>query len=438
LVERGAVARALGPRPPLGRRVGYGWVVVLAVATILMATSGARFLFGVVLKPVAEEFGWDRAALTGAVMVGMVTLSLGQPLVGVVVDRLGSKRVLVAGTLLLGLALLPLSAASELWHVYLLYGVVASLALAATSPVVATTLVGRWFRQRRGAAMAVATSGAAFGQLLVVPAATWALTLTDWQTTYRLLAGLLLVAMVPLGLLLLREPPAAVGAAAAGTGTPVEREREGATLREALRTPAFWLLAFGFLVCGFTMAFPNTHFLAYADDMGMAMTHAANAVAVTALFSILGSLALGIAADRWRRSGVLALTYLLRGAAFALLLLPADDLLFVYAIVLGISWTATTPLTATIAADLYGPRHLGVIFGTMFTAMNLGFGVGAVLDGVIYDLAGGYHLALVANALLGAAGAVVVWRVLDPRPGRQRSGNRAAAPLGPSEAPAAD
>ena len=320
---------------PINRRrsVGYGWVVVATLAMVLTAASGARFLFGVVLKPVSEEFGWDRASLTGAVMLGMVVLSVCQPLIGLLVDRLGPKRVLVAGCAWLGLALLPLSFATRLWHVYLLYGLLAAVGLAATSPVLATALVGRWFRRRRGAALAIATSGSAFGQLLIVPVATWTLTITDWQTTYRLLALLLLVGMVPVGLILLRDTPPQDRPGNAATERPetsTAGRREGVSLRQSLTTPAFWLLSFGFVVCGFTMAFPNVHFLAYADDMGMSTLHAADAVAVTAVFSIAGSLLLGIAADRHRRSVVLALTYALRGLAFLLLLLlPAGNFLFV-------------------------------------------------------------------------------------------------------------
>jgi MFS family permease len=238
--------------------------------------------------------------------------------------------------------------------------------------------------------------------------------LTDWRTTYRLLAAVLLVAMVPLGLLLLRDAPASSGQTAAG-GRPAPAT-EGVGVREAARTPAFWALAFGFLVCGWTMAFPNTHFIAYADDMGMAPLHAANAVAVTAVFSVVGSLLLGVAADRLGRSSILALTYGLRGVAFGLLLLlPGDDLLFAYAVVLGVSWTATTPLTAAIAADLYGRRHLGAVFGALFTFMNIGFGAGAVGDGLLYELAGGYEVALALNAALGVAAAVALYLVRGVR-----------------------
>jgi MFS family permease len=223
--------------------------------------------------------------------------------------------------------------------------------------------------------------------------------------------------MVPVGLILLRDRPpvvTVVGGASRSIGLP---DVISLSLQPALRTFAFWQLAFGFLVCGFTMAFPNTHFLAYADDMGMGHQQASFAVSVTAGFSILGSLGLGLVADRHRRASVLGLTYLLRGFAFLLLLLlPAGDLLYIYALVLGISWTATTPLTAAIATELYGPRHLGVIFGTMFMFMNLGFGVGAFLDGLIFELTGGYQFALAASAVLGFGAAIATWAVVERRP----------------------
>ena len=403
-----------GESSPANRRFGIyeGWVVIAALTVIMTVASGSRFLFGVVLKPMSEEFGWDRASMTGAVLVAMIVLSAFQPLMGLLVDRVGPKRILVAGCLLLGLSLFPLSRVTELWQVYLIYGVLMSIGLAATSPVNATALVSRWFRQKRGAAMSIATSGSAFGQLLIVPIATWVLTLSSWQTTYRLLAVALLAGMVPLGLLLVRDNPtetAEEGSAGTKASPVVEH---GVTLSRALRSYDFWLLALGFVVCGWTMAFPNVHFIAFADDMHISAVHAADIVAVTAIFSIAGSIMLGMLADRHRRSTVLALTYFLRGAAFLLLvLLPVGNLIYLYAFVLGISWTATTPLTATIAADRFGPKHLGLIFGSMFTFMNLGFGVGSFLDGVLYEHSGNYHWALVANVALGLVAAVGAFRV---------------------------
>ena len=175
----------------------YAWVVVAVVAVTLTIASGARFLFGVVLKPISEEFGWNRAQLTGAVMVAMIVLSICQPLVGILVDRIGAKKILVGGIALLGVSLIPLSFATSLWQIYVLYGVLTSFGLAAASPVLATSIVGRWFTQKRGLAMSVATSGSAFGQLLIVPVATWIMLATSWQTTYRVLAVALLAVARP-------------------------------------------------------------------------------------------------------------------------------------------------------------------------------------------------------------------------------------------------
>jgi len=136
--------------PPVDR---YGWVIVSVLALVMTIASGARFLFGVVLKPVSEQFGWDRAQLTGAVMASMIVISICQPLIGILVDRIGPKKILVGGLLLLGLALIPLSMVTQLWQVYLVYGLVMPLGLAAASPVLSTAIVGRWFQEKRGLAM---------------------------------------------------------------------------------------------------------------------------------------------------------------------------------------------------------------------------------------------------------------------------------------------
>src|SRR3954468_11407021 len=187
----------------------HAWVMVAVVAITLTIASGARFVFGVVLKPLSEEFGWSRAQLTGAVMVGMIVISICQPLVGYLIDHISPKRVLVGGLGLLGLALIPFSFATQLWRIYLLYGVLTSFGLAAASPVLATTIIGRWFTDKRALALSLATSGSAFGQLLVVPVPPWAVIQTDWETAYRMMAIALLAIALPLTALFLRDAPRA-------------------------------------------------------------------------------------------------------------------------------------------------------------------------------------------------------------------------------------
>ena len=156
--------RGAGVEPVAARErsAPYAWVVVAVLAVTLTIASGARFLFGIVLKPVSEEFGWNRAQLTGAVMLAMIVLSICQPLVGILIDRIGAKKILVGGIALLGFSLIPFSFVTSLWQIYVLYGLLMSFGLAAASPVLATAIVGRWFTTNRGLAMSVATSGSAF------------------------------------------------------------------------------------------------------------------------------------------------------------------------------------------------------------------------------------------------------------------------------------
>src|SRR5215203_4780555 len=242
-VIRGDTAFVIGPDKPARQLVRvsttdpavaedrdprYAWVVVAVLAVTLTMASGARFLFGVVLKPISEEFGWDRAQLTGAVMLAMIVLSICQPLVGILVDRSGAKKILVGGIALLGVSLIPISFATNLWQIYIFYGLLTSFGLAAASPVLATSIVGRWFTRNRGLAMSVATSGSAFGQLLIVPVATWIMLATSWQTTYRVLAVALLAVALPLSAIFLRDAPRA---AVAGE---VPSPEDGLTLRDAI------------------------------------------------------------------------------------------------------------------------------------------------------------------------------------------------------------
>ena len=389
-----------------GKDSTLAWTVIGALTVILTIASGSRFLFGVVLKPVSEEYGWDRAALSGAVLAGMVILSICQPIAGLMIDRHGPRKVVTVGLLFLAAGMFLLSRADTLLEFYLYFGVMTSIGLAATGPVIATSVVSRWFARKRAVAMSIATSGAAFGQLMIVPIAAEILVRTNWHTEYWVFGIVLLAITLPLAIFVLRDGPKGTVSAAKSA------DAVGLRLPDALRGPLFWLLAVGFIVCGWTMAYPNVHFIAHADDMGMSHTMASLTVSVTAMCSIAGSILLGMAADRHRRSSVLALVYALRGLAFVLLaLLPVGNLVFVYAVVLGISWSATTPLTAAIAADRYGAKHFGIIFGSMFTFMNIGFGLGAWADGVIYDATGSYDTARWVNVAMGVIATVAILAV---------------------------
>mgnify|MGYP001113904317 CR=1 FL=1 len=410
-----------------GRGAGrfyHGWFVVATVTTMLAVTSGARFLFGVVLKPLSEEFGWSRADLSTAVTINVVILTVLQPLVGVAVDRWGSRRVLLLGTLGTALLSLPITLANQLWQIYLFYSVIAAVSFAAMSPVNITKLVSGWFTKRRGMALSISSSGAAFGQLAVIPIATWLMVQFGWRVSYWTLAVVVVATMLPIGWFFVRDaPPGATddpGGAAEQPGKRGKGATEGpkVSIFQAIRVPAYWQLSFGFFVCGYTMAFTQVHMVPYFLDMpehshGTMEAVASTALAVVGGCSVLGAILIGYLSDRVGHRPMLALTYFLRGLSYLILLLAGPSLpgIFVAAIIMGVSWTSTTPLTSAIVADIYGRASIGTIFGFVFSAMNLGVGVGSYIAGRDYDITGNYHLALMVNALLGFTAAAMVQAV---------------------------
>lgn len=406
-----------------GKRGIYtGWYVVATIATVLAITSGARFLFGVVLKPVSEEFGWSRGDLAKAVTINTILLTLLQPVIGYLVDRWGSRRILLFGIVTTALMSLPITFARSLWQIYLFYSVIAAVTFAAMSPVNTTKLVANWFTKQRGLALSIATSGGPIGQLLVIPAATWIMLHQGWRVSYWTLSGVAVVAMLPLAWWFIRDAPAIVrgGAAESAADAHGRPLKGGADLPKitvgcAMRSAPYWQLSFGFFVCGYTMSFTQVHMIPYLLDMPDHSHEAMQTVATTALSvvgacSILGSLAIGYLADRIGHKLMLAVTYFLRGLAFIILMLagPSVPGIFLAAIVLGVSWTSTTPLTAALSANIYGRLSLGAIFGFIFSAMNVGSAVGAYIAGLDYDITGNYHLSLLVNGFLGFAAAALV------------------------------
>ena len=416
-------------------RFFYGWIMLSAVMLMTFSSAGARFSFGVFIHPMEEALGWTLAELSGAAALNLLVAGLLRPVAGILADRWGPRAVALGGLCLAALALVLTSLAAELWQFYLAYGVLLAAGYAGASPVTMTTLVSNWFVARRALALSIGSTGSALGELLIVPLAALVIGSIGWQMTFRAMAAFIVLVVLPAGLASIRNRPSELGLQPLGGTLRTARGgtldgRPALSLGQALCLGDFWRLAFGFFVCGFTMSFASTHFVPFAMEMEFEPMVAAGALGLVGGFSIFGSLATGLLADRLGRKNVLTAVYFLRGASFAVLMHAHHNPLALYlgAFLLGISWTATTPLTSSITADRCGLTSLGTIFGTMFTVMPLGSAVGAALGGVLHDLSGGYDGSLIISSAAGLLAAVVVAGVREPR----------AAPLAPTRpAPAA-
>ena len=302
--------------PGAGRRgaLAAGFVV-------LFVGTGVNFAFGILFKSILAELGGDRSTLALAATASLLVNAAGQPAFGLLVDRFGPRRVMLASMALMTVGTALVSQAHAPWQFIALYGVVAAVGYTGCGILPVSIHVSRWFPEERGFVSAVAACGFSLGHLAFTQAAARVADLVGWRETYLLLAAAL---TVTIGVLIftLRDAPAAAAAPTPQRpgAAPEPRPAEPSLDRgAALRTPAFWAMTLGLMGCGFTDFLMTTHLPPYATDLGMAPAVAANAVSLWAAANVLGILTAGAVATRVGTRGALVLTY---GAPRGLALLP--------------------------------------------------------------------------------------------------------------------
>ncbi len=235
----------------------YGWVVTFACAFIVFGASGSHFSFGVFLKPMTEDFGWSRAVLATAFGTTFMLSGLLRPVGGYLADRYSPKVVALVGIVIVGAMLLLLPYVQTLVHLFSIFAVM-SIGLTLAAGPTLTKIVSSWFYQRRGLTLGLINGGGAIGGMALVPVSTVFLEVFDWQQAYQFLGVLLLLIIFPVGLLFIRNRPEDVGmqpegapaatvSADGSSGNPALAFRDS-TFAEALKTPFFWKLTFGYFV----------------------------------------------------------------------------------------------------------------------------------------------------------------------------------------------
>lgn len=408
-------------------RFHYGWVVLGATTLTLLAASGVRSAFGVFIRPMEADFGWDRTALSLVASLNFVANGAVGPVVGRLADRWGPRGVLAAAAVLLGVGTVGTAAIVALWQLYLTIGLLVAIGAGGAATSVAAAMATRWFDTRRGLVIGITGAGLAAGQLLIVPLAMW-LTLTwGWRLAFVTL-GLGFVAIVlPVILGLVRDDPREIGLVPYGAGDAVDR-RPGASppvertsLREAASTSPFWLLMGSFWVCGYTSSgLVLTHMIPHATEHGFDASQAAQALGVMGAFNIVGTILSGWICDRYGQKLPLAAYYGLRG--LSLVFLPyvgTTPGLFTWALVFGLNYISTVPATTALTAKIYGRYSVGELSGWIFFSHQVGSAVGSLVGGFLYDRQGDYTMAFHSAALLAFAATAMVLAIREhTAPGR--------------------
>ena len=348
------------------KRLDYRWAILAAGFAVLFFSGGSRFAFGLMLRPMAEDLGVSRATLSLAVTAFMVVSAVAMPFVGRLVDRwsLRGTIALAAAAGAAGLALLGQAQAP--WQVFAAYGVVYALGNAGTSIAPVAVLVSQWFAPRRGIATSAAVSGNAIGQWVIVAALTAARSAVGWRGAYTILAAANAAALLPLALLVIRPAPTPAAVVATSPDAPGEPAPPPLTLWRALGSRPFLLLVAIYTICGFQDFLVATHIVAFAQDRGVGDALAGNLLAWMGLLGLLGILAAGLMADAFGATRPTAMCFLLRIAAFALILpLQSPPAILIFGLLYGFTFLITAPLTVVFLGNIYGPRRLGTLTGAI-------------------------------------------------------------------------
>jgi MFS family permease len=369
------------------------WTVVGAVWLTLAIASGLYFSFPIFFVALLEEFGWSRGATAAAFSISSVVQGVLSPVIGILVDRLGPRRVMLAGATLLGTACVLASRIASLWSLYLIVGVLAAVGLCAVSWVPSGTLISRWFADRRGTVLGIAFSGMGAGVLAMGPLAQWLITAHGWRAAYLALGIGTLAVLLPLIWLGVLEAPAPPPATRSDT-TPRSAR---ADVADALRTRAFWALFFAYLCTPLAVFAVVTHSVAFAVDRGFPRLFVASIFGLTGLLSIVGRIVFGVAADRIGRVTSAAISYACTAlgtlSLLSLELWPSAAALYGYALLFGLGFGARGPIITAMASQLFPGRRFGVIYGILSVGNGIGGGIAPWFGGFVHDLTGSYRIA---------------------------------------------
>ncbi len=416
-------------------RLHYAWIVAAVTFLVLLSAAGIRSTPGVMIVPLEKEFGWTRATISLAVSVNLLLYGLFGPFAAALMDRFGVRRVMLAslGFVAAGVGLTPVMRAS--WHLVVLWGVVVGLGTGTTALVLGAYIANRWFAERRGLVTGLLTASVATGQLIFLPTLASAVVGHGWRAA-ALIVSAVALAMVPLVALFMRNEPGDVGLRPYGASDEVPQAPTGgnpaaAALSALVRgfgSRDFWLLAGSFYICGAsTNGLIGTHLIPASMEHGIAEVTAASLLAAIGVFDLIGTTVSGWLTDRWDSRYLLCWYYGLRG--LSLLFLPYALgtqflALAAFGVFYGLDWVATVPPTVRLTANVFGKRNVGVMFGWISAAHQLGAATAAFGAGALRTWLGSYQVAFMASGLLCLLAAGLVIRIgqasrgdlVQPRP----------------------
>lgn len=397
------------------------WPIVLSAAVGCSVAGLHLHSMGLFIQPLEAGFGWSRSQISAALSISSVVGLAMALFVGLAVDRWGSRSIALAGLTLYIAAFAALGAVGpsiqSYWAIYTLL----SVAVALIAPTVWTAAVARRFQAARGMAFALTLAGPSLCSFLIPLLTHWLISGHGWRMAYVGLAGMFGIVAIPLTLALFRDGHAG-GEAQAARAESLASGRSRGGLGElrgiaALRSARYWRIAFAGLCTTSIIVGMTVHFIPFTTHAGLDRSLAALAAGFIGIASLAGRLLEGALIDRCSATLVSGISFLLPALAAVLALLFDGSLpmALLIAVALGMGLGAEYSLLAYLISRCFGTAHFGVLFGIVAAGVHLGAGLGPLLSGAAFDMAGGYAPFILGALLLSPLCSFIMF-TLGPMP----------------------
>ncbi len=381
------------------------WLVLLAAAGTFGLTMGTRQTMGLFLSSLNTSTGLGLASISLAFAFGQIFWGLTQPFAGAIADKTGVGRILLVGIFMVALGTFITPYMTSTAGLIFAIGILAAGGAGIAGPAVLMAACARLLPPaKHGMAMGIVNAGGSLGQFLLAPLAGALLVAFGWANALQMMAVFVVLALPAAWLL--RGNSRAAPALGAVVAKPLSARE---AIAQAFRTPSYLLLAGGFFVCGFHVAFLGTHLPGVVAACGLPTEWGAWSLAVLGLFNIVGSVTMGWATSRWRMKSLLSLVYAARALGVVLFLLApkTGPVMLTFAAFMGLTFLSTVPPTAGLVTKFFGTANLATLFGLVMLVHQMGGFLGAYLGGKIFDVTGSFDWVWYIDVVLAIGAALI-------------------------------
>jgi MFS family permease len=395
----------------------WGWYIVVGAFLVMSVNYGARYCFGIFVKPLSGEHGWSHSVISLAATINMLIYSIGAIFVGRMLDKFAPRWIMTTGAIIAAAGFILTGFVNSPLTLYLAYGLLVGLGATGMGVVICSSSVGKWFIKMRGLAIGIATMGISFGIMTLTPLAGFLGKYFSWRAGMFILGAITLTVGVTVSQLLMRKThPEAYGLLPDGDKIPLPGQISATpavskiSIRTIFKDSRFWTIAISQSLIVMVIMSVFVHQVAYAVDNEINSIAAASSLAAISVTGFIGQFFFGWLSDRLRDGKYayfLGISFLLCGM---ILLNYADNVrsLYLYAVIYGFGYGCIAPILPILIVDRFGRHTLGSIYGLLTFFIGFIGSLGPILGGIIYDHFGSYHYLWLINTIILALTSIII------------------------------